>query len=59
MGWRFILARYSDRLLLYPYVTLSVRSNPEAVCIYYILSAAIGTVSGVLSSPWWSGLAKP
>jgi len=36
-------------LLLYLYVTLSVQSNPEAVCIYYILLAAIGTVSGVFA----------
>jgi len=31
------------------YVTLSVRSNPEAVVIYYILLAAIGDVSGVFA----------
>jgi len=48
-GWGFVLARQSDRLLLYPYVTLSVRSNPEAVVIYYILLAAIGAVSGVFA----------
>jgi len=28
---------------------LSVRSNPEAVCYYYILLAAIGAVSGVFA----------
>jgi len=28
---------------------LSVRLNPEAVCIYYILLAAIGAVSGVFA----------
>jgi len=39
----------SDRLLLYPYVTWSVRSNPEAVVIYYILLAVIGTVSSVFA----------
>jgi len=45
-----LTSRVSDRLLLYPYVTLSVRSNPEAVVIYYILLAAIGAVSGVFAS---------
>jgi len=35
--------------ILYPHVTLSVRSNPEALCNFYILLAAIGAVSGVFA----------
>jgi len=34
---------------MYPYVTLSVRSNPEVVVFYYILLAAIGAVSSVFA----------
>jgi len=57
----FDLARYSARLLLYPYVTLSVCSNPEAVCN---LLYSVGCYRRcqwcicVLSLPWWSGLAE-
>jgi len=50
-GWGFVLARCSDRLLLYLSVTLLAvcgRTSRRSV-IYYILLAAIGAVSGVFA----------
>jgi len=47
--WGFLLAHLSDRLLLYPYVTLPAVcvQSPRRSVIYYILLAALGAVSGV------------
>jgi len=64
VGWGFVLARSSNRLLLYPHVTLlvvCVRSNPEAVCnlLYLLYHRRCQWCVCVLSAPWWSGLAEP